>query len=124
MADSVLLIVPSGACKNRPLLDFGAIRQGIRTDRSNSAFPFPALQAQTVPVQLSHGKFTVTPAGDDLALRVTWGQVRDMRLGREPSGTQLAKRHTGVPKCEANWRQPMGLALPPGPRKLQTSSTF
>lgn len=89
--EMVILMMPSGACKNRPLLDFGAIRQGIRNDRSNSAFPFPALQAQTVSVQQSHGQFTVTPTGDNLAPRATRGQVRGMRFGREPSGTRLVE---------------------------------
>ncbi|KKM86597.1 hypothetical protein LCGC14_1277340 [marine sediment metagenome] len=120
----MVLIVPSGACRNRPLLDFEALRRGRRNDRSNSAFPFPALQAQTVPVQQSQGPFTVTPTGDNFALRAIRGQMRNMRIGRQPSGTRLAKSHTGVPKSEANWLTSVGLVVPPDPRKLKTILLF
>jgi len=67
---------------------------------------------------------TVTPTGDNSALRAYRGQVPGMRFGKMLSGTRLVESHTGVPKSEAGWRKPVGLAVPPDPRKLKTILLF
>lgn len=116
----MVLLVPSGACENRPL-------SALRVGNSSEELRQTAIVHSRRPtrkriesVQQSQGKHTVTPTGDYHAPRAIRGQVRGMRIGTMLSETRLAKKPTGVPKCEANRRKSVGLALPHGPRKLKT----
>ena len=121
----MVLIMPSGGCGNSPLsaLIVGTIRRGFRD----------CLQLCNVQRRQSRWfRVGATVAGiahshtDRGLLRIEGysGTSASMRIGMEPLGTRLAKSHTAIPKCEANRRNPVGLALPPTSRKLKTHSTF
>lgn len=120
----VILMVPSGACDCRPLLDFVAIRRGIRCRRSNSAFPFQSLQAQTVSVQQSHGQFTVTPTGDRLALR---GIGDRCEHENRQDAVRNPTKQSAIPAyrdCGTQWQKTTGSRCASRPRKQKSLLLF
>lgn len=124
MVGSVVLIVPSGACGDRPLstlLGRGESRQ------RDSALSSHDTQGRIEPVQQSQGKFTVTPAEGHRTTRANLGTGVRHENRQEPSGTHSQKvipayrdaRQTG----ESQWAS-LCLPTPEIPKHFQHLARF
>lgn len=120
----VLLVVPSGACANRPLSASTVGQPGEDSaTASNCAVSGSDKQGQAVSVQQSQGMFTVTSNRGQLVPRAIRGQVRVMRIGRsrrEPDSQNVIPPYRIARQTD---HRSVGLALPPTSRKLKNHST-